>query len=347
MRVPRSLPATHMNPFRPGTPRAGIPGRRAPRTRQAQRGLALLDFDRLTVSSTIDVPPGFETLQGLTFFLAAQVLGHASLVHEPTGKSTRGGSRTGEFTHGSDGAAARCARPSCRPCTPTWRRCASASDHPFTASLPARWRLATWAVALQSQGYQGPHFHPDGRISGVYYVAVPDAVRHAADRAGALEFGRTTGTDAIGGQAQPLLHVVTPGPGQMVVFPSYFYHRTLPFASAQPRISVAFDVLPAGALTFLSRQRALGTRQVLRRIDTRRKGLGCEVHGDAPAGFQRAQLLQRLELLQHAAGKRGEHTSAEARCTRSMPMWRRHASAVSDVRACIQASRCQGTGARG
>ena len=207
----------------------------------------LLDFDRLALSSVIAVPPGFETLHDFNAALAAQVLGHATLAHEPAGKSTRGGSQTGEFTHGNDGAAAAL-RASIVQAVHAYLAQVRERlpGHPFTASLPARWRLATWAVALQSQGYQRPHFHPDGRISGVYYVAVPDAVRHAADHAGALEFGRTTGTDAIGGQAQPLLHLVTPQPGRMVLFPSYFYHRTLPFASAQPRISVAFDVLPAG-----------------------------------------------------------------------------------------------------
>ena len=29
----------------------------------------------------------------------------------------------------------------------------------------------------------------------------------------------------------------------MVLFPSYFYHRTLPFESDEVRISIAFDVL--------------------------------------------------------------------------------------------------------
>jgi hypothetical protein len=29
----------------------------------------------------------------------------------------------------------------------------------------------------------------------------------------------------------------------MVLFPSYFYHRTVPFESDEVRISIAFDVL--------------------------------------------------------------------------------------------------------
>lgn len=205
----------------------------------------LLDFERLALPRMIAPPPGFTSLQAFNTALASQVMRHDSLTHEPAGKSTHGGSQTGEFTHGNDGAAAalrdviidavRAYAGHVRDALP---------DHPFTRSLPQRWRLATWAVALHAQGYQGPHFHPDGRISGVYYAAVPDAVLASADHAGALEFGRTQGDDAIGGSATPLLRLLSPVPGLMVLFPSYFYHRTLPFESAQPRISIAFDVLP-------------------------------------------------------------------------------------------------------
>ena len=34
-----------------------------------------------------------------------------------------------------------------------------------------------------------------------------------------------------------------PEPGAVVLFPSYLYHRTIPFRSDQQRISIAFDVL--------------------------------------------------------------------------------------------------------
>jgi hypothetical protein len=37
-----------------------------------------------------------------------------------------------------------------------------------------------------------------------------------------------------------------PEAGQLVLFPSYFWHGTLPFHSEQPRLTVAFDVVPDG-----------------------------------------------------------------------------------------------------
>ncbi len=34
-----------------------------------------------------------------------------------------------------------------------------------------------------------------------------------------------------------------PEEGLMFLFPSYFYHRTVPFESEQPRVSISFDIL--------------------------------------------------------------------------------------------------------
>lgn len=203
----------------------------------------LLDFEHLLHACTISVPAGFDSLDTFNAALAIQVANDDTLIYEPADKSTHGGSQSGEFADHKAGAAAalretivdvvRRYMVELREKMPT---------HPFVAALPGKWRLATWAVSLQSQGYQGPHFHPDGRVSGVYYAAIPPEVANARDGAGALEFGQTS--DAIGGSATPLLHRISPREGTMVVFPSYFYHRTLPFESAAPRISIAFDVMP-------------------------------------------------------------------------------------------------------
>jgi hypothetical protein len=38
--------------------------------------------------------------------------------------------------------------------------------------------------------------------------------------------------------------VVRPEPGKLVLFPSYFWHGTVPFHSEKTRLTVAFDVVP-------------------------------------------------------------------------------------------------------
>jgi hypothetical protein len=42
----------------------------------------------------------------------------------------------------------------------------------------------------------------------------------------------------------PELKIIRPETGLLVLFPSYVYHRVLPFSSSEPRMSVAFDAVP-------------------------------------------------------------------------------------------------------
>ena len=100
--------------------------------------------------------------------------------------------------------------------------------------------MRTWGTVLNDGGYQSPHLHPLGWLSGVYYVRVPDGIRSAADTAGSLEFGHPP--ERIQPAAQPLTSSVMPREGRLVIFPSWFYHRTMPFTSSDQRISIAFDV---------------------------------------------------------------------------------------------------------
>jgi hypothetical protein len=83
--------------------------------------------------------------------------------------------------------------------------------------------------------------HPKGWMSSALYVALPDEVRAAQDQSGHIQFG------------VPLLHkdlalpprrVLKPEVGILVLFPSYMWHGTIPFHSQQPRLTVAFDLLP-------------------------------------------------------------------------------------------------------
>jgi hypothetical protein len=37
---------------------------------------------------------------------------------------------------------------------------------------------------------------------------------------------------------------VRPDPGKLILFPSYFYHGTIPFEDHRYRTTIAFDVVP-------------------------------------------------------------------------------------------------------
>jgi hypothetical protein len=58
---------------------------------------------------------------------------------------------------------------------------------------------------------------------------------------GTLSFGAP---GVLTAPALPAELSVRPELGLLVLFPSYFWHGTLPFHSEQPRLTVAFDVVP-------------------------------------------------------------------------------------------------------
>ena len=95
---------------------------------------------------------------------------------------------------------------------------------------------------MDKNGFQDVHFHPVGWLSGVYYPALPKTVETSGDdREGWIEFGRAF--YMIKSSDNPPVRAVKPEEGFMVLFPSYFGHRTIPFTGDEKRVSVAFDVI--------------------------------------------------------------------------------------------------------
>jgi tetratricopeptide (TPR) repeat protein len=98
-----------------------------------------------------------------------------------------------------------------------------------------------WSVRLRSAGYHANHVHPRGWISSAFYVDLPDDMTGADGQEGWLAFGEP---GMITTPSLHTQHVVRPEPGKLVLFPSYFWHGTVPFHSEQTRLTVAFDVVP-------------------------------------------------------------------------------------------------------
>ena len=94
---------------------------------------------------------------------------------------------------------------------------------------------------LRQDGHQLPHIHASGWLSGVYYAQLPDSAPGGDDHAGWIEFGRP-GYDLPATGAQ--VRAIAPEVGRLLFFPSYFFHRTIPFRGDRPRVSVAFDLAP-------------------------------------------------------------------------------------------------------
>lgn len=120
-----------------------------------------------------------------------------------------------------------------------------ASDQPMTAMRPEHLALTSWALAVSMEGHEGWHIHPDGWLSGVLYLEVPDLSASDAPHAGQIEFGPYPLGPAANDAAWPGWKL-QPRTGDLILFPSYFAHRTWPTGVTQDRICIAFDVLRRG-----------------------------------------------------------------------------------------------------
>ncbi|MET4700454.1 tetratricopeptide (TPR) repeat protein [Constrictibacter sp. MBR-5] len=115
---------------------------------------------------------------------------------------------------------------------------------PWLAARPARARLAPWGLIQKSGDYEDWHTHRGGWLSGVYYIQVPEPFSTAGDGAGCIEFGPPPSLVATGEPPGAPLRIA-PREGLLLLCPSHYHHRTIPFVSDRRRISFAFDVCPA------------------------------------------------------------------------------------------------------
>ena len=96
----------------------------------------------------------------------------------------------------------------------------------------------SWSDRLSSGGRHSNHLHPMGWISSALYVALPGQTPGEPADAGWLTLGEP---DDLLGMSLPPWRKVEPKPGQLVLFPSWMWHGTVPFVQGE-RLTVAFDV---------------------------------------------------------------------------------------------------------
>ena len=115
------------------------------------------------------------------------------------------------------------------------------SGHDLIRKWPASTELFGWYVSLLGGGYEAAHNHRHGWVSGVLYLQVPKCSDDP--EAGAIEFGlKAPEYPELSGENLIRLH--QPKVGQLILFPSNLYHRTIPNVSFERRMSFAFDLCP-------------------------------------------------------------------------------------------------------
>jgi tetratricopeptide (TPR) repeat protein len=198
----------------------------------------LLDYSRFVGVTKLAVPPGFSDLAAFNAALASHAAAHPTLLSAPISHATLDGMHSGSLLVEPRGPVALLEQAVGAALSAYWRA-RSEIDHPVVQSRPRAVYLRMWTVVLQEGGHQIPHIHPESWLSGVYYPQLPGSIRDGPGPMGWLEFGEPD-RPFPARMAAPT-HRVRPEEGLLVIFPSYFYHRTVPFVGAGTRISIAFD----------------------------------------------------------------------------------------------------------
>ncbi len=206
-------------------------------------GGALVDLDRFIAVRQIAVPPGYDDIAAFNAALCDQAASAPDRHGEP---ATDKGRQTRDLLARPSGALAAYGEIVDAAVRDYRDGLADDPGHPFLAARPEAWELTAWATIMRRvDPGEDTHFHPTAWLSGVYYARLPDEAAIADDpaHAGWIEFGRPPNHIQYG--FEPDLKLIRPQPGLLVLFPSYFYHRVMPFTGSSERMSIAFDATPA------------------------------------------------------------------------------------------------------
>jgi tetratricopeptide (TPR) repeat protein len=203
----------------------------------------LCDYGKLVMPFELRAPPPWRDLASFLHDLRASL----NRLHDPKGhallfQSLRHGTETTQdLSRSSDPVIQALFRSFAAPIERYLKHIGHGTD-PLRRRNSGRWRFnGGWSVRLRSSGFHANHVHPRGWISSACYIELPESMRNPQSEEGVLSFAEP---GLMTSPRLPAQHTVRPQPGMLVLFPSYFWHGTVPFQSDQPRLTVAFDAVP-------------------------------------------------------------------------------------------------------
>lgn len=205
---------------------------------------ALYDYERFVRVEKLDTPDGWDSLEAYLADLTAALNGlHAASAHHPIGQSVRGGSQTNQRLDQSRDPVIKAFFQAVDGPVRRYMEAIGQGDDPLSVRNTGKYDISgAWSVKLQPGGGRHvSHLHPWGWLSSACYLQLPETVS-AGGREGWLNFGEPGIPTAPPLEAE---HWIKPEPGMLVLFPSYLWHGTAPFSGDQPRLTAAFDVVPA------------------------------------------------------------------------------------------------------
>lgn len=204
---------------------------------------ALVDYQKYVRVYELAPAGGLGDVESFNRALAEEIEGLHTMKAAPIDQTLRGGTQTTGTLFDETGPAVRALRHSIDQAVADYiREVSKPAADAANQAREARFRYAgSWSCRLKSGGYHNNHVHPQGWISSAYYVRLPDFADDPR-RPGWLKFGESN--LGLGGRDVPE-SFVKPRVGRLVLFPSYYWHGTVPFAEEGERLGIAFDAVPA------------------------------------------------------------------------------------------------------
>jgi len=191
----------------------------------------LIDHETLIKKYTLfqsDIDEGHKTNQQLTEFLSS----HSRRLREPGNHTTRHGDQIQFESHWHESTLQL--EDEIKPLVQHYL---AHTKLIAPNALPKVLSLQFWGNILGKHGHQISHIHPAAVLSGVYYIKVPPSLGYTTstqDRQGWLKFSQVETSSKL---------YIKPENNLLVIFPSYFFHETIPLKYDEKRICIAFDVV--------------------------------------------------------------------------------------------------------
>ncbi|MGV8997916.1 MAG: tetratricopeptide repeat protein [Parvibaculaceae bacterium] len=201
------------------------------------------ELARTISRKSLTAPDDYASMAELNVALANALKNDPTLTWEPAGKATRMGGQTGLLLDHPREPFLSFERALRQKIDAFFDTVTVEKMHPYFGQVPRTYQLDMWGTLLSEGGHQHPHIHVGGWLSGVYYVALPPSMGDGeTTKDGWIEFGSPPPDFNANFEPQPLAY--EPREGDVFLFPSYAFHRTLPFKGDVQRISIAFDLKP-------------------------------------------------------------------------------------------------------
>ena len=191
----------------------------------------------------LETPPEYNTQSEFLSLLTDEVSARQSEGGQPLGQSLRGGTQTTQDLRFADSRVIQdFFQALSEPIKDYIGRMPNDAEHPLFRRKTNGYRLTgAWSVRLSGSGFHVNHIHPEGWISSAFYVQLPEGTDTHKDKAGWIKFGEPP--FKVPGMSYD--HAIGPKVGQLVLFPSYMWHGTIPITDGSTRITLPFDAVPS------------------------------------------------------------------------------------------------------